>query len=155
MSCAYSLQVGRWRPRHSCLACACRHSWLCFAAYFLSQVSQANSSGFMPFCVYPGSKRPSAKDFVTFIDFLMRRLTCQASAKMSAKGLLACCDAQLGSLLIFPLLSGELKPLLGGHFLEKSGLVRVRQDYLETDVLHLRVTQSAKATSLRHTCRQP
>ncbi|CAE7629058.1 unnamed protein product [Symbiodinium sp. CCMP2592] len=53
------IQVGRWRPRHS----------------------------FMPFCVYPGSKRPSAKDFVTFIDFLMR----------------------------------ELKPLLGGHFLEKSG----------------------------------
>ena len=32
--------------------------------------------GFVPACVYPGSKRPSAKDFVAFIDFLMRILAC-------------------------------------------------------------------------------
>ncbi|CAJ1453825.1 unnamed protein product [Effrenium voratum] len=40
------MQVGRWRLRN----------------------------GFVPMCGYPGSKRPSAKDFNNFIDFLIREL---------------------------------------------------------------------------------
>eukprot|EP00440_Ansanella_granifera_P030362 gb/GFBE01032985.1/.p1 GENE.gb/GFBE01032985.1/~~gb/GFBE01032985.1/.p1 ORF type:complete len:527 (+),score=69.25 gb/GFBE01032985.1/:1-1581(+) len=40
------MQVGRWRPRH----------------------------GFMGMCVYPGAKRPTATDFDSYIDFLLREL---------------------------------------------------------------------------------
>eukprot|EP00913_Durusdinium_trenchii_P022868 g21471.t1 len=40
------MQVGRWRPRN----------------------------GFLPSCGFPGSKRPSAKDFNSYIDFLIRYL---------------------------------------------------------------------------------
>ncbi|CAK9010743.1 Uncharacterized protein SCF082_LOCUS10803, partial [Durusdinium trenchii] len=41
------MQVGRWRPRN----------------------------GFLPSCGFPGSKRPSAKDFNSYIDFLIRELS--------------------------------------------------------------------------------
>lgn len=41
------IQVGRWRPRN----------------------------GFVPTCGFPGSKRPSAKDFSNYIDFLIRELS--------------------------------------------------------------------------------
>lgn len=51
------IQVGRWKPR----------------------------TGFVPSCGFPGSKRPSAKDFSHYIDFLIRELSGVLGAQLVQK----------------------------------------------------------------------